>query len=158
MEADQVEEDEPKPPIQERLLSAFRDLQKCVSSVAPHKTKNMADVFLAFDEAHSLAEFWDDGSRLSNYNYFEFRRALLILNRDSLFTFFLSTTGKISQFMPPRSLDPSSRIADGPLKPPHAFIELGFDQLMLGRKVLDAYRTLEQVTSLECVAHMGRPL
>jgi hypothetical protein len=136
-----AKEDEPS---SERLLTAFEELRGCVSSVAPQETKGsqpMADVFIAVDEAHSL--FGVDGSGL-----FEFQRALMTFSRASLFTFFLSTTGKISQ-----SLCPC-----GSYEPPHTFIELGFDQLMWNRKVLDKYRTLEEVTSSECVSHMGRPL
>jgi hypothetical protein len=116
----------------------------------------MADVFIAFDEAHSLAEHWNQTTGLSNY--IELRRALHVFSASSLFTFFLSTTGKISQFTPPRARDPSSRINQGVFTPPRPFIELGFDQLMWNRKVLERYKTLEQVTSSECIAHMGRPL
>jgi hypothetical protein len=75
-----------------------------------------------------------------------------------LFTFFLSTTGKISLLNPPRGRDPSNCVNHGELKMPRPFIYLGFDQLMGSRNVFDKYRTLEDVTSLDCIAHMGRPL
>ncbi|KAH9172091.1 hypothetical protein EDB89DRAFT_2070070 [Lactarius sanguifluus] len=83
---------------------------------------------------------------------------LVVLSDESLFTFFLSTTGKISQFSPPHGRDASHRMNDGKLKTPTPFIYLGFDQLMRDRKVFDKYKTLNDVTSLECIAHMGRPL
>jgi hypothetical protein len=120
------------------------------------ETAVMTDVFIAFDEAHPLAEHWDKTTGLSNY--IELRRALQVFSAYSLFTFFLSTTGKILQFSPPRARDPSNRINRGVFTPPRPFIELGFDQLMWNRKVLERYKTLEQVTSSECIAHMGRPL
>jgi hypothetical protein len=116
----------------------------------------MADVFIAFDEAHPLTDLWDQTTGLSNY--IDFRRALQVFSASSLFTFFLSTTGKTSQFLPPRAQDPSGRVNQGTFTSPRPFIELGFDQLMCNRKVLEKYKTLEQVTSLECIAHMGRPL
>ncbi|KAH9169726.1 hypothetical protein EDB89DRAFT_2072721 [Lactarius sanguifluus] len=47
---------------------------------------------------------------------------------------------------------------DGKLKTPTPFIYLGFDQLLRNHKVFDKYKTLDDVTSLECIAHMGRPL
>ncbi|KAI0247906.1 hypothetical protein BJV78DRAFT_862452 [Lactifluus subvellereus] len=116
----------------------------------------MADIFIAFDEAHPLTIPWDSSSGLSNY--IELRRALQLFSTASLFTFFLSTNGQISQFMPPHARDPSNRIWQGIFHTPRPFIELGFDQLMWNRKILDKYKTLEQVTSSECIAHMGRPL
>ena len=100
----------------------------------------MADVFIAFDEAHSLADHWDQITGLSNYT--ELRRALQVFSVSSLFTFFLSTTGKILQFSPPHVQDPSNRINQGVFTPPRPFIELGFDQLMWNRKVLERYKTL----------------
>ncbi|KAH9015314.1 hypothetical protein EDB84DRAFT_1567751 [Lactarius hengduanensis] len=72
--------------------------------------------------------------------------------------FFLSTTGKVSQFTPPCGYNNLNHMNDGRLKIPHPFIYLGFDQLMISRKILDTYKTLLDVTSLDCIAHMGRPL
>ncbi|KAI0255371.1 hypothetical protein BJV78DRAFT_761181 [Lactifluus subvellereus] len=117
----------------------------------------MADVFIAFDEAHPLTDHWDQLETSGLSNYTELRRALQVLSTFSLFTFFLPTD-KISQFSPPRTHGPSNRICRSTFRPPPPFIELGFDQLMRNRKVLDKYKTLEQVTSSECIAHMGSPL
>ncbi|KAH8991830.1 hypothetical protein EDB83DRAFT_2534946 [Lactarius deliciosus] len=113
-------------------------------------------VFLVFDEAHPLTRPFESEGMQSHF--VELRRALRVLSDESLFTFFLSTTGKISQFSPPRGRDASHRMNDGELKTPTPFIYLGFDQLMRDRKVFDKYKTLDDVTSLECIAHMGRPL
>jgi hypothetical protein len=58
----------------------------------------MADVFIAFNEAHPLTERWDQTTGLSDY--IEFQQALQVFSASSLFTFSLSTTGKTSQFSP----------------------------------------------------------
>src|SRR6266702_3483379 len=76
----------------------------------------------------------------------------------TVFSSILSTTGKISQFSPPRGRDASNRMNDGELITPNPFIYFGFDHLMRNRKIFDKYKTLDDVTSLECIAHMGRPL
>jgi hypothetical protein len=113
------------------------------------------DVFIAFDEAHTLADSFDlkDQSR-----FVVLRRKLSSLSSEPLFSFFLSTTGKITQFGRPRGQQASDRLNDGRLATPRPYIYLGFDQLMQSQKVLVRWTTLDHVTSLECIAHMGRPL
>ncbi|KAI0253034.1 hypothetical protein BJV78DRAFT_235120 [Lactifluus subvellereus] len=151
-------------PSEDELLGAFERLRECVCDGASLKGERpLADVFISFDEAHPLAIPWDHNSELSNY--IQFQRALHLFSDASLFAFFVPTNGKISQFVPPRPrgpsnriLDPSNRTLHANLRTPRPFIELGFDQLMWNRKILDEYNTLEQVTSSECIAHMGRPL
>jgi hypothetical protein len=113
------------------------------------------DVFIMFDEAHSLTTIFDGSGRS---NFVELRRALKVLKKAPLFTFFLSTTGKISQFTPRRGADPSNRMNDGSFETPRPFINFGFDQLMKNRMVTVEFKTLEDVTKLDCIAHMGRPL
>ena len=120
------------------------------------KEPRLPDVFIVFDEAHPLTvPFIESGTRNP---FAELRRALRVLTDSLLFSFFLSTTGKISLFTPPRGHDPSYRMNHGELKTPQPFIYLGFDQLMGDRKIFDKYKTLGHVTSLDCIAHMGRPL
>jgi hypothetical protein len=75
-----------------------------------------------------------------------------------MFTFFLSTAGKISQLTPPCRFDASYRLNEFKLDTPHPFVLLGFDQLMKSCKIFDKYTTLDDVTLLDCIAHMGRPL
>ena len=118
----------------------------------------MADIFIAaaFDEAHSLTIPWDNSRRRSNY--IELRRVLQLFTTASLFTFFLSTNAQISQFMPPPTSGPFNRIWQVKLQTPRPFIELGFDELMWNRKILEKCKTLEQVTPSECIAHLGRPM
>jgi hypothetical protein len=113
------------------------------------------DVFIAFDEAHTLAESVDDQKES---RFVVLRRELCSLSTQPLFLFFLSTNGKVTQFGQPRGHDPSNRINYGTLTTPRPYIYLGFDQLMRNRKVFSRWKTLEDVTSLECIAHMGRPL
>jgi hypothetical protein len=146
----------------EALRAAFEDLRKELNggrSSKNHSSREdpvFPDVFIAFDEAQPLTLPFSEGSMQNNFA--ELRRALRVLSTAQLFTFFLSTTGKVSLFTPPRGYDASNRMNDGELKMPRPFIYLGFDQLMESRKVFDKYRTLEDVTSLDCIAHMGRPL
>jgi hypothetical protein len=113
------------------------------------------DILIAFDEAQTLATTVDasDESR-----FVVVRRKLLSLSSYPLFTFFLATAGKITQFARPRGRDSSTRINTGELLTPRPYIYLGFDQLMQGCKVFEQWKTLDDVTSLECAAHMGRPL
>ena len=54
-------------------------------------------------------------------------QALNHLRKLPLFTFFLSTTSKISEFTPPCGFDPSECLNHGNLDAPTPFIRLGFD-------------------------------
>lgn len=123
---------------------------------SPLDRSDFVDVFVAFDEAHTLSDAVNKGTNESNYTVL--RRALHFLSGYPFYTFFLSTTGKITQFAQPRGQDPSNRISIGLFSTPLPYIYLGFDQLMQSRKVFERWKTLDDVTSLECAAHMGRPL
>ncbi|KAI9430204.1 hypothetical protein H4582DRAFT_1820313, partial [Lactarius indigo] len=113
------------------------------------ESSRVVDIFVAFDEAHTLADSFDDQNES---RFVVLRRILSSISSEPLFSFFLSTTGKITQFGQPRGQDASNRINEGKLTTPRPYIYLGFDQLMQSQK------TLDHVTSLECIAHMGRPL
>lgn len=145
-------------PSDDDLLRVFEELRDRVNgkSSSTGQEPALPDVFIVFDEAHPLTMPFDSNEKGSHF--VELRRALRVFTEASLFSFFLSTTGKISQFTPPRDRDPSHRMNDGKLKTPRPFIYLGFDQLMVNRKIFNKYKTLEDVTSLDCIAHMGRPL
>ena len=114
------------------------------------------EVFIVFDELHALTKTFKPTTTRNDLA--ELRQALRTLLKETLFTFFLSTTGKISQFTPPHDYDPDNRIYKFPLTIPTPFIWLGFNQLMGKHKIFEKYKTLEHVTSLDCIAHMGRPL
>jgi hypothetical protein len=139
-----------------KLLNAFEGLRQCLCDQGSPRKSAFVDIFIVFDEVHSLMKLWPNSGGLSNF--IELQRALTIFSWPSLFTFFLATTGKISLSMPPHFHSSSNRIFEGGYRTPRAFIELGFDQLMTDRRILDTYTTLEDVTSLECISHLGRPL
>ncbi len=140
----------------DKLKDALQHLQDCIDAGESGKRdEGPAEVFIVFDEAHLLTVPFKNGG---GSNFVELRWALQTFRTAPLFTFFLSTTGKVSQFTLPRGYDRSNRMNDGELRIPHPFIYLGFDQLMVCRKILDKYKTLDAITSLDCIAHMGRPL
>ncbi len=90
-------------------------------------------------------------------HFIELCRALHLLEETSLFTIFVSS-GKVSQLaMLGEDIVPS-RTIDKTLRPPLPFSDLGFDQTMQNRKIFDKYKTIDDVTSEECIVHMGRPL
>jgi hypothetical protein len=144
-----------------QALMALRDVlnpEKHLSAPYIHAEDSkdkFVDVFIAFDEAQTLVDSSEGGDES---RFVVLRRLLCSLSSSPLFVFFLSTTGKITQFCQPRRHDPSSRVKDGTLATPRPYIHFSFDQLMKNRKVMSHWKTLEHVTSMECVAHMGRPL
>ena len=73
------------------------------------------DIFIAFDEAHTLVKAIDENN---NSRFIVLCQALSLISSCPLYTFFLSTTGSIVQSTHPRP-----------------YIYLGFDQLMQSRKV-----------------------
>ncbi|KAH8992520.1 hypothetical protein EDB92DRAFT_1858291 [Lactarius akahatsu] len=129
-------------------------LEVLITDLGPQTNHSEApDVFVAFDEAHSLTE--PDTSRT---HFVDLQSALHKLTNSSFFSFFVSTTSKISQFTIPRDMDPSNGTHEVEFMPPLSFSDLGFDHLMHDRKIFDRYKTIEDVTSTECIVHMGRPL
>ncbi|KAI9429189.1 hypothetical protein H4582DRAFT_2153637 [Lactarius indigo] len=134
------------------LRNDFKNHKSCTGPKS-----DCVDVFITFDEAHTLADSFDD-TRTHESRFVVLHRILHSLSSDPLFSFFLSTTSKITQFGQPRGQDASNRINDGSLATPRPYILLGFDQLMQSRKILDRWTTLDDVVSLECIAHMGWPL
>lgn len=123
----------------------------------PTSSKQFVDIFVAFDEAHTLSERRDN---LGESHFIILRRVFSSHSADPLFSFFLSTTGKVTQFIQPRGRDPSDRINDDNLSTPRPYILLGFDQLMEGYKLFSSSKppTLQHVTSIEFAVRMGRPL
>jgi hypothetical protein len=113
-------------------------------------------VILEFDEAHTMTERPSDPE--SDWtNFSELRRALRYLQTLSLFSLFLSTTGKINQFVPSPQNEFSSRIIRRLLRLFQPFTDLGFDQL--SQKVsIDGRLTIDDITSDDFIAHFGRPM
>ncbi len=114
------------------------------------------DVFIMFDEAHTLTDCYDE-HRESCFVMLRWTLSVLSSLKLLLFSFFLSTTGKVTQFSQPHGHDNSDCINDGYLATPHPFIFVGFDQLVQNHKVQQG-STLDDVTSLDFIAHLGRPL
>ena len=87
-------------------------------------------IVLAFDEAHILtrSEAGSDDTISASSPFAHLRRALKD-GSTGVFAVFLSTTGRISQFTPPRKSDPSNRVVSGVHKLVPPFTTLGWDQL-----------------------------
>ena len=149
-------------PSNEDLLDTFNELRDLINSRRFSQEKSSCDkqifpdIFIMFDEAHLLTASLTPTDAQSHFS--ALRRVLQIFYNVSMFTFFLATTGKISQFIPPRQFDPSERMNQGKFTTPHPFVLWAFDLPMKDRKIFAKYKTLDDVTSLECIAHMGRPL
>jgi hypothetical protein len=113
-------------------------------------------VVLEVDEAHTMTtrrakppHEWS--------NFREFRLALRSLNNCSLFTLFLSTTGKITEFTSSKDRDLSGRVVAGLLLLIAPYTDLGFDQL--ARKIAyDGNFTIDDITSDYHISHLGRPM
>jgi hypothetical protein len=127
-------------------------------SKAPGKSKKPHDiplVILAADEAHTLTEIRH--SAKGSWSIFnELRHALRGLHNHSLFSLFLSTTDKISQFTSMLE-DLSARVILGVLIIIQPFTDLGFDPLA---RIIspDGTWNLEQLTGDEYICRLGRPL
>jgi len=114
-------------------------------------------IILAFDEAHALTDqkFNDLSQNWSAFS--QLRRSLRALNEHRLFSVFLSTTGKITQFTSPKRDDESTRVQRGEFILIIPFSDLGFDQL--ARKIaIDGSCSLEEVASDAHMVTLGRPL
>jgi hypothetical protein len=85
------------------------------------------DIFVMFDKAHTLMSCYDDHKES---HFVVLRWALSALATQPLFSFFLSTTGKVTQFGQPCGHNASGHINDGYLASPHPFIFIGFDLLV----------------------------
>ncbi|KAI9436499.1 hypothetical protein H4582DRAFT_2078772 [Lactarius indigo] len=103
------------------------------------ESSRVVDIFVAFDEAHTLADSFDDQNES---RFVVLRRILSSISSEPLFSFFLSTTGKITQFGQPRGQDASNRINEGKLTTPRPYIYLGFDQLMQSQKATMGYTAM----------------
>jgi hypothetical protein len=111
-------------------------------------------VTLAFDEAHTLTDRMIDKS--STWSHFSvIRHVLRGLHLFSLFSLFLSTTGKITQFTSSNHEDVSKRIVEGTLFLIQPFTDIGFDTL--ARKIKLGVTLAEVINDLH-MAHLGRPL
>ena len=112
-------------------------------------------IILAFDEAHTLTNREETGyATWSSFSVL--RHVLRALFRFPLFALFLSTTGKISQFISPDE-DTSKRIITGDLTLIQPFTDLGFDTLAKQVALKDSL-DLKHVTADSHIVYMARPL
>jgi hypothetical protein len=116
-------------------------------------TRAFINIFIVFDEAHTLTRSHDN----QESRFVTLRQVLNSLGTLPLYSFFLLTTGKVTQFGPSHSQDESGRIYDGELTSPRPYVFVGFDQLAGSYKFREG-QTLQHVTSLKFTAHLGRPL
>ncbi|EAU82803.2 hypothetical protein CC1G_11320 [Coprinopsis cinerea okayama7 len=109
---------------------------------------------LSFDEAHELALPNLSGPS-SVTMWAQIRKGLRAVRKLNVVGLYLSTSGKYKRIVP--EPDISSRVLkeERILLPP--FTELGLNQLALPLSS-DGPITLQEVTTLEYVAHLGRPL
>jgi len=115
-------------------------------------------VLLEFDEAYTMTKL----QHTETFNWSNFhvvQRVLRTMKESLVFSVFLSTTGKISEFVPSKQKDPSNRINAGELKLIQPYTDLGFDQFAKRiSKISSENQTLKYITSDEHIAHYGRPM
>ena len=80
------------------------------------------NVFLTFDEAHTLSDAISKGTNKSNYTVL--RQVLHFLSHCHFYVFFLSTTGKITKFAQPYRQDASNHINYSEFSTPLPYISL----------------------------------
>lgn len=118
--------------------------------------KSIPLVILAFDEAHTTTQRQQDaGEEWSVFN--ELCHALRRPHSLPLFSLFLSTTGKISQFTSAIDEDLSKRVVEGQLVIIQPYTDLGFDPLA-NIIALDGSWDLERLTDDSQICSLGRPL
>ena len=118
--------------------------------------KSVPLVVLAFDEAHTTTQ--RQKSPVEDWSVFnELRHALRRLHSLPLFSLFLSTTGKISQFASSTEEDISKRVVEGTLVIIPPYTDLGFDPLA---RIIDLEGSwnLERLTEDAQICSLGRPL
>ena len=69
---------------------------------------------------------------------------------------FLSTTGTLFQFMPAKDEDGLFCVQNGILLPCSPYSDVGFDQL--AEVVAEDSKTIEEVSTMEFMVKLGRPL
>jgi hypothetical protein len=139
------------------------DLKEAIRKLMEYLTKDF-DVLkdyqplliLSWDEAHPLAITETDSIDGLWSRFSELRRALRVIHSYPCFSLFLSTTGRLNQFMPPPQNDESNRRQLGLLGLMAPFCELGFDQL--AEKAISGRTTLDEVSSLKFMTSLSRPL
>ncbi|KAI9454153.1 hypothetical protein BJY52DRAFT_1225258 [Lactarius psammicola] len=94
----------------------------------------LLSVLIASDEAQSLTESLE--SHINQTPFVELCRALQTRRDTSSFSFFVSTTSKVSQLAMLADIAPSLRMNEQEFRPSLPFSDLRFDHLMHNRKIL----------------------
>lgn len=116
---------------------------------------------VSFDEAHTIAEPVQSQAFTV---ISQLQRVMRQLDSVWIFFFFWSTAGKIHQTNPFPQVDRSDRVQPQLFTLTMPLTETGFDQLAMdidkltGDPTWDSKTHLEKITSLEWMAHLGRPL
>jgi hypothetical protein len=122
----------------EQVKGALKNLISHIGDRTPRAAK-FPQVFIAFDEAHPLADL----ESIERRTYFtELRSVIQDVGSNSYFCFFLSTTSKVSRFAMLRDIAGSAGM-ENDFIPSIPFSDLGFDQLMHDRKIFSKFRTLD---------------
>ncbi|KAF5341557.1 hypothetical protein D9757_014561 [Collybiopsis confluens] len=158
------EADQPKP---KKARDSDPTRNPLVYSKAKELTENWNEtsnvvIYLAFDEAHSLTRRMRDTGKVTEIGadadpppLYYLRKVLRACRLLPLFAIFLSTTGRIDQFIPPKEDDDSARLQSGELRLIPPFCALGWDH---GALPVPAKMKLSSVASIEYKASLGRPL
>jgi hypothetical protein len=85
------------------------------------------------------------------------------MQKVNIFTVFLSTTGKIRDFVTPPKDDPSGRLSGSDTSGPSLFLlspftELGFDQMARQKRTASKGKSIETISKPQTMAMFGRPL
>jgi hypothetical protein len=141
------------------VYAAAKDL---VRSLKPGLTdealKNLSPILiLAFDEAHQLTNI--QGSAKKPWSRFDqLRRNIRKLKPLPIFSLFISTVSKISDFTTSPQQDLSMRIGNGALTLLPPFTELGFDQLLKKSPIEENTVTIQNAATVQFMCQFGRPL
>ena len=110
-------------------------------------------VIISFDESHILTDNPDS----TEWTLFsELRRVFRELNGYPIFILFLSTMGRFNNFSPETQSDRSVRIRESHLSTLHPITEISFDDIAYPAN--EHTVTLCQVTKMNWMCHLGRPL
>jgi hypothetical protein len=137
-----------------------RDFKAKLRSVQQSAKRSVGDdeplVVVEADEAHTMTMRRSHPPHQWS-NFGQLRLAMRSMNKCSLFSLFLSTTGKVTQFTPSKDKDLSGRVVAGILHLVTPYTDLGLDQL--AKKIThDGTFTLDDITSDDHIAHYGRPM
>lgn len=121
--------------------------------LAPRSKHNWVPLLVfSLDESHDLTT-----PQNGSWSFFScLRRALRQTKGQPIFSLFLSTVGKYQDFFPETPFEKSNRIKTDALHSLPAITEVGFD--MLAEPISENEKKLKDVTSIEYMAHLGRPL